>query len=517
MRGRQKHLSRLVVSAGKKETALNNEIMPDTLFLVQPDSFLKSGKSTEKEEVLAGGQAEPARLYKFGGEASGPFSPGKMQPQHLAFLAAFAMGDVTTVPAGAAGYLHTITPLTSPLDAKRDLPTTTAVQRVGTLFKRCYAGIGVDSFTLGFKRKDWVTVSGQLKGTGKTQINLITETAAGNSDDASVTLANAAQGADAAARLDSVHQVRFKLDSGGGYGEVNVRSVSDASPAVVTIDPPDSTGTNPGTYEIVYVPAESAELDSGSATSDPAWDAINEQGTLTDSAATMTPAEHAGRWLVMTSGTASGAMFQIQTNTATAFTFDGYDPYGAGARSADTYKVVQFGWANMESIAKVSETPMYVDQTVVYLGGDYNGTSFTGGRKVRGEAESVEWSYNNSLEAGFLAGDRNYAGSLEKGQPEQTLKLDRKMLDAVLQAMMETVDGLEAEYFAIKLSGEGAEYESGYTYYWEVVFPKCALLNAEPSLGGEKINESAEVAILSHETHGSVVVKVRNKVATYAA
>ena len=129
----------------------------------------------------------------------------------------------------------------------------------------------------------------------------------------------------------------------------------------------------------------------------------------------------------------------------------------------------------------------------------------------------MEWTYSNSLEAGFLAGDRDYAASLEKGQPEQTLKLDRKMKDAVYQAMMETADGLEAEYFAVKLSGEGAEYETGYTYYWEVVFPKCALLNANPALEGEKINESAEVAILSDETYGSVVVKVRNKVAAYAA
>ena len=344
MRGRQKHLSRLVVSAGAKESALNNEIMPETLFLVQPDSFLSSGKMTEKEEVLAGGPGEPARLYKFGGEASGPFSPGKMQPQHLAFLAAFGLGSVATVAAGATGYLHTITPLTSPLDDKRDLPTTTAVQRVGTLFKRCYAGLGVDSFTLGFKRNDWVTMSGQFKGTGKTQLNLLKGTVAGNSDDTTITLANAVQGADATARLDSVHQVRFKLDSGGGYSEVYVREVSDASPAVVTIDAPDSSGTNPGTYEIYYVPDESSSLLTGTATSDPTWDAINEQGTLTDTAAAMTAGEHAGRWLVMTDGAASGAMFKILTNTTTAFSFDGYDPYGAGALSGDAYKVVQFAW-----------------------------------------------------------------------------------------------------------------------------------------------------------------------------
>ncbi len=516
MRDRQAYHNRLVVSALHRERRLNQEQPPDTLFYVERGDILTAGKRTEKEAVLAGGPGEPQRMYKFGGTVEGSITFSKLQPQHLAFLAAYALGEVSTTAAGS-GYLHTITPRERGLEPDREVPTFTAVQRLGdSLIKRLYASLGIDSFSLSVTRDDWVRAQATLKGTGKTQINLVTEEVSGQANATSITLAaNAVQGSTAEERLDSVHLVRFKLDSGGGWQPVQVTAVSDATPAVITIEPP-GTGTDTGTYQVVYVPAESTSLATGTATSDPEYDYANATGKLTDSAATMTANEHQGRWLVMTSGTASGAIFQISANTTTEIYCQGYDLYAAGVRSGDAYKIVQFGWLPCDQAA-VSEPPMRCDDIQVVIGGDYDGSSFSGGRRLGAEIESLEWAFSQSLEAPFLSGGTDYASALDRGDRVHTLRVSRRMMDAIYQAMLETADGLEAEYFGIRLAGEGPEYETGQTYYWEVVFPKCALVSAQPAAGDQRLTEDMEIAVLSHETHGSCIVKVRNKVATYAA
>jgi hypothetical protein len=519
MRDRRANKSRLVVSAQKRETALNTEQVLCTLFLLEMSDILKSGKLGEKDAVLAGGPSEPEKQFIFGGSAEGPITFNKMQPQHLGFLAAYGLGDVTTVAAGG-GYLHTIKPLLDPVDAGRDVPTFTAVQQLGTILKRLFTSMAVDSFTLSFAKNDWVKCSGSLRGTGKTQLNLIMDSVAGFSDDATVTLtANAVEGADAAARLDSIHSVRFTPDAGGGAIECYVKSASDATPAEIGIEPPDSSGHNAGTYEIDYVPVETASLDTGSATADPEYDHANRTSKLTDSAATMTPDEHIGRWLVMTSGTATGRFFQIADNTATEVFCDGYNLYAEGVRSADTYKIVQYGWLPIDQ-AKVSEPAMRANSIEAIVGGDYNGSSFTGGRRLGGDANSVEWTYSNNLEAGFKSDAKDYANAMDRTERSQELRLDRELKDAVYQALMERRGGAQADeapYFAVRIAGEGPEYEAGYTFYWEVIFPRCALLNPDPGLDGQKLVESMQVSILAHPDHGSVIVRVRNEVASYAA
>lgn len=520
MRDRQAYHNKLVVSANNKEPALNTEQAPDTLFLVEQSDILAFGRRAEKETVLAGGPAEPQRSYYLGNLVEGPLSFNRFQPQHLAFLAAYGLGSCSTAAAGG-GYLHTITPVDSQVSANRDVPTFTAVQRLGeSILKRLYTSLAVDSFNLGFRRDEWVTASATLKGTGKVQDNIVTEEVAGNSDETSVTLAaNAVEGATAQARLDSAHSVAFALDSGGGWVECQRVSISDATPAVITITPPDDSGSNAGTYRVVYVPDEDTSLATGTATADPEYDYSNNQSTLTDSVATMVADEHIGRWLVMTAGTASGSIFKITDNTVTEIICAGYDLYTQGVRSADAYKIVQFGWLPINQ-SKVSEPPMRTNQVEVILGGDYDGASFTGGRRLRDECEAVEWAFSNSLDVAFLADSGDFAGAIDRGERSQTLKVDRRMKDAIYQALLARGSGEnddEPEYFAVRITGEGPEYETGYTFYWEVIFPKVGLMSATPSQSGGKLQESAELAVLAHETHGSVIVKVRNQVATYAA
>ena len=398
----------------------------------------------------------------------------------------------------------------------RDLPSTTMVQRLGNeLISREFAGVMVDSLQLSFRKGEFVSFNVGLKNTGKFQSNLLSEEISGNSDDTSVTLAaNGVAGSDAAARLDSVHSVSFKLDSGGGWQDVHFTAASAATPSEITISAPDDSGTNAGTYRVIYVPSNS-QLATGTATSAPAYDAFNKTGSLTDSAAAATPDEHAGRWLRMTSGSASGHFFKISSHTDTVFSFEGYDLSAAGAASGDAYEIVQFGWLPYAT-SKVSEPAFRIDDCQVVVGGEWTGSAFSGGRAMGSSIEAFEWSYSNSLEMAFLAGSADYAQAADKGDISQTIRLDRRMLDAVHQVMMEAKDGIEAEYFGVRVVATGPEYETGRNYQWELIYPRLAFGASNPAAEGKKLTESNEIKVKSHPDYGSVIVKVTNLVSGYA-
>lgn len=520
MRDRQAYLNRFVVSANKREPGLNQEQVLDTLFLVEQGDLVNFGRRSEKDLVLAGGPAEPERAFYFGNTVEMPFNAPKLQPQHLAFLAAFGLGSCSSVAAGASGYLHTITPLDA-IDALRDLATFTAAQRLGqTVVSRLLVSMVVDNFSISFAKDDWLKAKAQFKGTGKSQMNMITEEVSGNSDDTSVTLAaNAVAGSSAAARLDAVHKILFKRTGQSHWTDVQILAASDATPAVITINPPDTSGTHAGTYKVIYAVEPSATLDSGSATADPTYDYANDQSVLTDSAGAMTPDAHIGRWLEMTSGTASGEFFLIVDNDATTITVAGYDLYSRGVRSADAYKVVNRAWLPL-SQSKVDQPPLRCNQVEVYVGGHYDGSDFLGGVRLGNACNGVEWSVQNNSEMPFLANDRDYAGAADRGERTQTLKVDRRMADALHQAKLEAGSDTsqdEPEYFALRMIAEGPEYESGYTYLARITFPRVALLSATPNLDGRKIGESLDLAVLSDPDYGSVIVEVRDKVSTYAA
>ncbi|MFH2124927.1 MAG: hypothetical protein ABIK12_00320 [Pseudomonadota bacterium] len=520
MRDRRAHHNLFVVSANNQEPGLNQEQVLDTLFLVEKGNIADFGRRAEKDVVLAGGPAEPEKAYYFGNTVEFPFNSPKLQPQHAAFLAAYGLGSCESAAAGASGYLHTITPVDG-VDALRDLPTFTAAQRLGqTIESRLYVSMLVDSFTLSFAKDDWLKAQATFKASGKTQSNMLTEEITGNSDDDTVTLAeNAVAGSTAQARLDAVHKVFFKRDDQDYWSEAQVLAASGATPAVLSIVPPDATGTHAGVFKVIYAPDPSTSLETGSATADPAYDLDNNQSTLTDGAATLTPDAHVGRWLVMTSGTASGAMFLISGNTATVITLDGYDLYSRGVRSADTYKIVNRAWLPL-SQSKVDQPPLRCNQVQVILGGHFDGSAISGGWRLGNECNSLEWALQNASEIPFLAGDKDYASAADRGERTQTLKVDRRMMDAIYRALLEAGSGDnqdEPDYFAVQMVAEGPEYEDGYTYLVRVTWPRVALMAAKPGLDGQKLSEELELAVLSDPDYGSVVVEVRDKVATYAA
>jgi len=530
MRDNQPNKNHLYLSAGKREAKTNQEAKPDTLFLVELGNLITYARRPLDLPIQAGGPSEPDKLMYAENQVGLPVEWPQMQPQHLALLAAFGLGSITTTVNGgdgaANGYRHVIKPLEDPGALDDILPCLTAVQRVGeTLEHRLAAGMVVDSLDLSAQTgQDFLKLTGQLKGTGKTDSSLTMEEIAGTDGDTDVTLGLAVAGDDAAGRLDSVQKVLFKLDSGGGWQEVHCSAVSDAAGAELTITAPTDGGAAAGTYRVYYLSQADQELATGSATSDPAYDAVSGECALADSAGAMTPGEMAGRWLVMTSGTANGEFFRITDNAADGFTLAA-DLYAAGVRSLDTYKVVPLAWVEaVGSLAKVAEPYLKLTDVEVVVGGAYDGSAISGGWRLGSGLNSLNWNWANNTEQTIRGGDGDYCSGHDRSDYRtQTLKIDRRTRDAVSRAILahgggdSGGDADEPQYFAIQAAAWGPVMGGGYRYGIRITWPRLGIKTVELAAEKTRTNEAQEVAVLTDETHGSVVVEVFNKVAAYAA
>lgn len=245
------------VSAAAQETAINTEQTMDLSMMVAIGDVVKIDSRRENNGDEATGYEEPDQIYDLGAMSSGSLNFSKMQPQHAAFVMAYALGAIATTAQGS-GYKHTITPIAGDLDADRSVPSFTAMQRLGNAIKKTrFLSMFVDSFSLTAAKDSWVSLSAELKGTGKRVNNYTTETVAAAKNVTTLTLAsNAVQGATAAARLDSVHRIRVELTA-GQWTEVAFTAVSSATPAAITIVAPGAT-TDVVNYEILYIPTEAA-------------------------------------------------------------------------------------------------------------------------------------------------------------------------------------------------------------------------------------------------------------------
>ncbi|MEW5722890.1 MAG: hypothetical protein AB1896_07265 [Thermodesulfobacteriota bacterium] len=499
----------LAVSAAAAEDHINEPLAPDVAMLVDLSDVINLARRRETNADEAMGKEEPDVIYDLGGLANGTFNFNKAQPQHVAFLAAFALGSVSTAAAGT-GYQHTITPIAGDLDTARSNPSFSAVQRLGnSVAKRLFASCFVDRLTLTWAKDSWLKAAGEITGTGYHQENLVFEEVAGFEDDTSVTLAaNAVEGATAAARLDSVHHAEFKASGDNFWQKATVTAASAATPAVLTVTALSASHTA-GTWRILYVPDEDTSLDTGSATANPPNDTT---GVLTDAGGTMTPDAQIGRWLVMTSGTANGRIWKITDNTATTITCAGINLYAAGVRSGDTYKIVQFGWLPLPAL--VTETPLRVTALYLYVGGEWNGSAFEGGWQLDAPLREIAWTFQNNLEPEFTPGSGvpDYADRALRSGRTQTVSINQDCRDWLMQQRLS-----DNETFGVYALCEGPEYEAGHKYQVECIWPMVGLLQADIGVTDKRLTQAPELQVLEHDTYGSVIVKVKNKQAAYAA
>ena len=187
---------------------------------------------------------------------------------------------------------------------------------------------------------------------------------------------------------------------------------------------------------------------------------------------------------------------------------------GAGTEPKDfkvLYAPAEQPWMTFPQ--RVSETPLRVSELRFSLGGTYDGSAIQGGREMGAEINSIEHKLSNNGNVEFVPGGGGaYASQYFRDGREQTLTLDREFRDYIIRNYMTTND-----YFAASIKAEGAEFDTGHKYGVEIIFPKLGVLQSPVSANGKRLAEQGDMAVLEDDTHGSVIVKVTNLAADYAA
>ncbi|MCX5824433.1 MAG: hypothetical protein NTY86_13240 [Deltaproteobacteria bacterium] len=475
----------IAVSANLRETAINTEKALDTTMLAALGDVINLEHRRESNENEAIGKEEPDTLYDLGSLANWSANFEKAQPQHFAFLLAYALGVCASAAAGS-GYQHTITPIDGDLDGDRSMPSFTAAQRYGDIvLRRRFASMFVDAVTANFAKDSWCKITGTIKGTGKYTDNVTKENVTAEMKATTLTLAANAVEDDAtpsaAKRLENVQQVRCLDPNTGEYKDVAYSAVSAATPAVITITPPAT--------------AVAIEALSKAAACVVTWTG---HGLLSGNKVTIAGITQAD-WSAL--------------NAEHTITKIGADSF---VESTDaTYEVLyiptESGW--MTFPARINETPLRVSQMTLKVGGKWNGTSFLGGRAVTSEIKSVDWSFNNALAVEFVPGaGGTYASKALRGGRTQKLALNREFREFIMQQHL-----IDNDTLGLYILAEGAVYDSPHKYQVEIIFPKVAVLAAPISADGKRLGEAGDLQVLEDDTYGSVIVKVKNLQATYAA
>lgn len=492
----------VAVSANAKETALNTEKTLDTSLLVTKSNLpaLEHRREDNKDELT--GKEEADTIYDLGNLSSMSMEFDKAQAQHFGLGYSYALGVSTPSPWGT-GYKHAITPT-----ADMFLPSFTLGARLGkTIMKRMFASMHVDQLTATFAKDSWAKLVLALKGTGKYTDNMTTELVTAKFSATTLPLAgtNAVEdgSADSALRLDNVHQVRVLVPNSGEYQDVTVTAVSAGPPSVLTI-------TSPATAVAIAGLSKAASCVVS-------WVGHGLVNGNKVTIAGITQAEWSGLKAEHIITKIGDDTFTIPVNTsAFSLSYDpGTDPGTIIESTNAVYEILYVptepAWCTFP--ARVSEPPLRVTDLVLTMGGIWDGTSFLGGHAMSNEIESVEHNINNNLAVEFrVGGTGSYANYVMRQNRAQTLKMNRQARDFILQQRIK-----DNEYFGLRLTATGAEFETGKNYYVDIVFPRCAVLTAPLSVSGKVLAEAGDLVVLEDDTYGSVIVKVANKVTAYAA
>ncbi len=187
-----------------------------------------------------------------------------------------------------------------------------------------------------------------------------------------------------------------------------------------------------------------------------------------------------------------------------------------GAATSTTYKVLYVptepAWATFPAL--VQESPLRVTDLLISIGGKWNGTTILGGRTLGAEVNSLEYDLNNNVNVELMpsaAASGNYANFTARGDRTQTIKLDKQLRDFILQMAAQNI-----EYFAVRATLTGAEFETGKKYAVDLVWPRCSVIQDQVKIGGKILEEAGDLKVMQDDTYGSIVATVTNKVPGYA-
>ncbi|HQP30842.1 MAG TPA: hypothetical protein PLB81_05900 [Deltaproteobacteria bacterium] len=186
-----------------------------------------------------------------------------------------------------------------------------------------------------------------------------------------------------------------------------------------------------------------------------------------------------------------------------------------GTATPVSYKVLyiptETGW--MTFPARAAETPLRVSEMTLNIGGTWNGSTFSGGRTITSELQTLKWSFNNNMAIKFVPGAGGaYASVARRGGRSQSITLDREFYEATIQRYIDA-----NETVGVHILAQGELYDSTNHYQADILFPSVGAMKAPISAKDGRLSESAELQVLEHATYGSVIAKVKNLVATYAA
>ena len=166
--------------------------------------------------------------------------------------------------------------------------------------------------------------------------------------------------------------------------------------------------------------------------------------------------------------------------------------------------------------ARVAETPLRVSELTVYLGGKYDSVSgdIIGGMQMNHEIQSAKYTLTqpNIIEARPRLETENpdYANYAMRQPRTQQVVLSRDFKNLVIQSKLD-----KQEYFALKLKCEGAEFEDGLNFKFELIFPRVRIAGGNRSeengamkeeipleilADPAKVNKSVYVVIVSQQT-----------------
>jgi len=186
-----------------------------------------------------------------------------------------------------------------------------------------------------------------------------------------------------------------------------------------------------------------------------------------------------------------------------------------GTHTLKNFKILyiptESGWMTFPS--RVTETPLRVSQMTMMLGGAWNGSAFQGGRALQAELKSLEWTLNNNIAIEFKPGASGlYASSALRAGRAQKVKVNKEFRDYILQQHIDDNDT-----FGIYVLAQGALYDGSNYYQVEKIFPKVGVLTSPITVDGKRLAEAGDIQVLEDDTYGSVITRVKNLQASYAA
>ena len=553
--------NQIAVSANSRETAINTVQTMDTTLLAALTDTINLERRRETNEGEATGYEEPDLVYDLGNKAMGPLNFPKAQPQHFAFILAYALGSCHSSVIGSA-YEHEMLPIAGDLDTARSNPSFTAAQRFGkTVLKRRFASLFINSFSATFPKDDWVKIAADLKGTGLVADNLTNESVTANDNVTSLTLsANAVEGSTAAERLANVQRIRAYYNS--AWRDVTYSAVSSATPAVITITSVGGAGASI-TYEVDYIATEAgwmsfparvtetplrvaemtlklggAYIDyitNGSMEADSNWADVGTPATNEQSATQFHGGSYSRKFTPDAANEGiQGDVFTTVTGSNYLVSLWVYPDDGTtvsvtvrnGAGSADIFDqsftgLTQDAWNKIvfsyTDTAGGAAAYIKIDSGTSDSGDwyvdDVSVCSFQGGREMTAEIKELEWSFSNGIDPEFVPGAGSaYASRALRDGRSQTIRLDREFREYILQQHIDDNDEL-----GLYILAKGALADSPHYYQVELIFPAVGIIDAPISVDGKRLAEAGDLRVLEDSTFGSVIARVKNLQSSYAA